>query len=124
MTGATFSLAIVSVALNALAQIALRKTMLGLGALPAMGADLLRVVLGLAFNPWFLAGMACYVVSIGCWMLVLAKTEVSLAYPLLSIGYVIAAVIGFLFLAENVTPQRIAGIAVICLGIVLISRSG
>jgi multidrug transporter EmrE-like cation transporter len=56
-------------------------------------------------------------------MIVLSKTEVSLAYPLLSIGYIIAAVIGYYFLGENVNFTRIGGIALICVGIVVISRS-
>jgi len=46
-----------------------------------------------------------------------------LAYPLLSIGYIITAIMGYYFLGENVNLTRIAGIALICFGIVVISRS-
>lgn len=46
-----------------------------------------------------------------------------MAYPLLSIGYIITAIIGYYFLGENVNLTRIAGIALICFGIVVISRS-
>jgi multidrug transporter EmrE-like cation transporter len=67
-------------------------------------------------NPWFFAAMACYSLSIGIWMIVLGKTEVSLAYPLLSIGYVLTTIVGF-FLGESVNLARIAGIALICFGI-------
>jgi len=67
--------------------------------------------------------MTCYALSIGIWLIVLGKTEVSLAYPLLSIGYIITAIIGYYILGENVNLTRIAGIALICFGIVVISRS-
>jgi multidrug transporter EmrE-like cation transporter len=123
MNPITFALAIGSVSLNAMAQIALRKTMLTAGALPSGLNNAAGFVFALLFNPWFVAGMACYAASIGSWMIVLSKTEVSLAYPLLSIGYIMTAIIGYYFLGENVNVGRIAGIALICCGIVVISRS-
>jgi hypothetical protein len=98
--------------------------MVTVGAAPATSGEWLGYGISILFNPWFVAGMTCYVVSIGAWLAVLARTEVSAAYPLLSIGYVITAVVGFFFLGENVTMTRVLGIAVICLGLVLISRSG
>ncbi|WP_336761384.1 SMR family transporter [Asaia sp. VD9] len=118
-----FSIAILSVTLNAVAQIALRKTMLTLGALPASLFTLFSFLSNLAGNIWFLGGMLCYAVSIGAWMVVLSKAEVSAAYPLLSIGYLITAVIGYFFLGEHVNTTRVIGIGIICVGIVVISRS-
>ena len=53
----------------------------------------------------------------------LGKVEVSLAYPLLSFGYIIAAAIGYFFLKEDVNTMRIIGLSLICVGIVFISRS-
>ncbi|PTV77480.1 DMT family transporter [Agrobacterium pusense] len=119
-----FLMAIFSISLNALAQIALRKTMLAVGMPGAGGQPILAYLFNLALTPWFLAGMSCYALSIGVWMLVLGKLEVSLAYPLLSIGYIIAAVIGYFYLGESVGVMRIAGIALICAGIVVLARGG
>jgi multidrug transporter EmrE-like cation transporter len=118
-----FAFAVGSVSLNAMAQIALRKTMLTAGPLPSGVANALGFAVSLLLNPWFLAGMTCYALSIGIWLIVLGKTEVSLAYPLLSIGYIIAAIVGYYFLGENVNLTRIAGIVLICFGIVVVSRS-
>jgi multidrug transporter EmrE-like cation transporter len=123
MNPVTFALAVGSVSLNALAQIALRKTMLTAGPLPSGLTNVIGFVFSLLLNPWFLAGMTCYATSIGSWMIVLSKAEVSLAYPLLSIGYIIAAIIGYYFLGENVNVARIGGIALICCGIIVISRN-
>lgn len=124
MSPATFLMAVGSVTLNALAQIALRKTMLALPPLPTRMNEVLHFAPSLLLSPWFLSGMACYAISICVWMLVLGRAEVSLAYPLLSIGYVITAIIGYAFLGEQVTIHRILGIAIICVGIVVISRGG
>ncbi len=123
MGARVLALAVVSVSLNALAQVALRKTMLSVGALPASTSDIVKFFLSVTLNPWFIGGMSCYVLSIGLWLLVLAKMEVSVAYPLLSIGYVITAIIGYFYLTENVGPSRLAGIVIICIGIFVISRS-
>ncbi len=46
-----------------------------------------------------------------------------MAYPLLSIGFIITAIIGYFYLDESVSLTRIAGIALICFGIVVVSRS-
>ena len=117
-----FALIVVSVSLNALAQIALRKAMLVAGTLPPIGEP---IALGMALitNVWLWAGMVCYALSIGLWLAVLAKVEVSAAYPMLSIGYVIAAVIGLTFLGEAVSAGRWAGIAMICAGVFVVART-
>ena len=119
----TFIIALVSVSLNALAQIALRKTMLTLEQMPSELSGYFNLALNLLSNIWFMLGMGCYVISIGLWMVVLGKVEVSLAYPLLSVGYILTAVIGYFFMGENVNLIRIIGLTFICVGIIIISRS-
>jgi multidrug transporter EmrE-like cation transporter len=99
------------------------KTMLTVGQLPSDLTSATGFVFSLLLNPWFLAGMACYATSIGSWIIVLSKTEVSLAYPLASIGYIMTAVVGYYCLGENVDIARISGIALICCGILLIAWS-
>jgi multidrug transporter EmrE-like cation transporter len=117
------ALAVGSVSFNAMAQIALKKTMLSAGPLPSGIANMLGFAFSLLLNPWFLAGMTCYAFSIGIWLIVLGQTEVSVAYPLLSIGFIITATIGYFYLGESVSLTRIAGIGLICFGIVVVSRS-
>ncbi len=123
MPTALFALAVMSVTLNALAQITLRKAMISNQELPSALSQLFGFAIAILLNPWFVAGIACYLVSIGLWLIVLSKTQVSLAYPLLSIGYIITAVIGYYWLNENVNLLRIGGIGFICIGIVFVSRS-
>jgi multidrug transporter EmrE-like cation transporter len=97
--------------------------MLTAGPLPSGVANALGFAFSLLLNPWFLAGMTCYALSIGIWLIVLGKTEVSVAYPSLSIGFIIAAIIGYFYLGESVSLTRIAGIGLICFGIVVVSQS-
>ena len=112
-----------AVSLNAFAQVFLRKLMLGVGSPPSGLHALLPYAVALGTSRWFMLGLSCYVVSLGLWLMVLARAEVSLAYPLLSIGYVLTAVVGYFFLGESVGLARVAGLLLICCGIAVISRS-
>ncbi|MFI3297983.1 MAG: SMR family transporter [bacterium] len=73
-------------------------------------------------NYWLWLAMMCYALSIVTWMMALSKFEVSYAYPFLSIGYILATVVGYFFLGESITISKIIGIGVICIGIVILSR--
>jgi multidrug transporter EmrE-like cation transporter len=120
---AILATALVSISLSALAQVMLRKAMLTVGVLPGGAAQVPEFAFRLMLNGFFVAGMISYVLSVGAWLLVLSKTEVSAAYPLVSIGFVITAIMGFAFMGEHVTLARMSGIAVICAGVFLITRS-
>jgi drug/metabolite transporter (DMT)-like permease len=122
MRAALMALILSSVALNAIAQIILRKAMLTAGVLPSL-SDPLRLATSLATNAWLWAGMSCYAVSIVLWLAVLSRVPVSAAYPMQSIGYVIAAILGVLYLGEMVSLPRAAGIGLIVCGVFLISQS-
>jgi multidrug transporter EmrE-like cation transporter len=67
--------------------------------------------------------MVCYGASLCVWLAALSKAPVSTAYPMLSLGYVVVAVVSVAWLGESMTPVKIAGIALICLGVVLLTRS-
>jgi multidrug transporter EmrE-like cation transporter len=77
----------------------------------------------LATEPHILGGIACYVVSVVVWILALSRVEVSIAYPLLSLGYVINAIAAWYWLGESVTPLRLLGIGIIVLGCFVVARS-
>lgn len=116
-------LILVSVSLNALAQILLKQGMLGIGRFAFAADQLFAVLPRIAFNPFVAGGMACYALSIGLWLMVLSRVEVSAAYPFLSVGYVIAAAAGYWLFGEALGAARIAGIALICAGVVLVAQS-
>ena len=101
----------------------MRKGMLKVGEVSNITSSLLKMLPGMAGNIFLWIAMVCYGLSIVLWMVVLSRLEVSFAYPFLSVGYVISVIIGYFFFGEAVTPIRIAGIAVICAGVVLVARS-
>ena len=110
-----------SVLLNCAAQIFIRKGMLVVGETGI--SNIVGNIGTMCINPWLWSAMICYAVSILLWMAVLSKVEVSFAYPFLSIGYVVAAIVGYMAFGEHLSAERIAGIIVICIGVYLISRS-
>lgn len=114
-------LILISVLLNCAAQLCIRKGMLLVGEVGMKG--LIQNFGEMIANWWLWGALVCYAISILIWMIVLSKVEVSFAYPFLSIGYVVAALVGYYFFGESLSLVRIAGIIVICLGVFLISRS-
>ena len=87
------------------------------------GTNATPVGLGLALEPRILAGITCYALGLVVWILALAKTPVSIAYPMLSIGYVVNAIAAYYLLNEAVTPLRFAGIGIIIVGVFIVARS-
>ena len=87
------------------------------------GTNATPVGIGLALEPRVLAGIACYVVGLVVWILALSKTPVSVAYPMVSLGFALNAALAWWLLGEAVTPLRMAGIGVIIVGVVLVARS-
>lgn len=110
--------------LNAAAQLALKQGMRTIGFFDFRLANCGRIFLAVATSPYVLIGLACYVISVVVWLLVLSRVEVSYAYPLLSIGYIVVSVAGWLFFNESMGVIRCTGIIVICLGVWLITRTG
>jgi multidrug transporter EmrE-like cation transporter len=62
-------------------------------------------------------------VSVAVWIAALSRTEVSLAYPFLSLGYVVNAAAAWYLFGENLSPQRLLAVAVIILGVLLLART-
>lgn len=114
---------LLGVLLNAVAQLALKQGMRQIGEFEFALANALPIGWQVGTNPYVAFGLACYVFSVGIWILVLSRVEVSLAYPMLSVGYVVNALAAWWLFGENLTPTRIAGIAVICFGVWLLSRN-
>ena len=116
-------LILVGVFLNAFAQVLLKKGMLGIGYFEFHFQSVFPIIKKVAFNSYILSGLASYVISVAIWLLVLARVEVSYAYPFLSVGYVVVTVVGYFIFQENLSWMRVVGIAVIIVGVLLLSRS-
>jgi multidrug transporter EmrE-like cation transporter len=111
------------VMLNAVAQLFLKEGMRRIGHFEFVWANIVPIGFMIAGNLFVLAGLVCYVVSVGVWLLVLSRVEVSFAYPLLSVGYIVNAVAGYYLFQENLSLTRITGILIICVGVYFVTRS-
>lgn len=74
-------------------------------------------------TPLVLLGFLMYGVSSLFWLFILSKLPLSLAYPLVSMGYVLVVFFSWLLLREHVGIGRIVGVAVICCGVALLALS-
>jgi multidrug transporter EmrE-like cation transporter len=124
MTWVTWVLILTGVGLNAAAQLLLKVATRPLAHFTAFNADTLGAsVVILAGSLPFWTGMACYAASVCVWLAALSKAPVSTAYPMLSLGYVVVAAVSVLWLGESMAPAKVIGIALICGGVILVSRS-
>jgi drug/metabolite transporter (DMT)-like permease len=77
-----------------------------------------------ALSSWLvLGGFVVYFISALVWISILSKTELSWAFPLLSLSYVLTAILSPVLLHESFSAQRLAGTFVICLGVFLVTRT-
>jgi len=116
-------LIMLGVMLNAAAQLFLKEGMRRIGHFEFVWANIVPIGFMVAGNLFVLAGLVCYIVSVGVWLLVLSRVEVSFAYPLLSVGYIVNAVAGYYLFQENLSLTRITGILIICVGVYFVTRS-
>jgi multidrug transporter EmrE-like cation transporter len=123
MTAVSFSLILTGVLLNALAQLLLKAGTNAVGHFEFTAANIVPVGTKLALNPSILGGMVCYVVSLVVWIMGLSRVEVSVAYPMLSIGYLINAAAAWYFFGESLGAMRLTGIGFIIVGVFLVARS-
>jgi drug/metabolite transporter (DMT)-like permease len=111
------------VLLNALAQLGLKAATRVSGPLIATDSSVLERAAKLLVVPSLWYALCAYGLSVIVWLVGLSRVPVSQAYPLLSLGYVINIGLAWWLLGEIPNVQRVAGIAVIVIGVVLVARS-
>lgn len=116
-------LILVGVLLNAAAQLLLKEGMRRIGHFDFVWANAVPIATQVAGNGYVLTGLFLYVVSVGVWLMVLSRVEVTFAYPLLSVGYIVNAAAGYYLFQENLSMTRVSGILVVTAGVYLITRS-
>lgn len=123
MNALTLGMVLTGVILNAGAQLLLKA---GTNVFPALDLDSERLIVSgwrILTEPHIVGGLLCYVLSVAIWIAALARVEVSVAYPMLSIGYVVNALAAWILFGELLSAQKIVGILVIIVGVFLVARS-
>jgi drug/metabolite transporter (DMT)-like permease len=119
----TFGFIITGIFLNALAQLLLKKGTNAIGAIHLNADNWFSIGIQLATQWPIIGGLSCYVISVVVWIIGLSRVDVTIAYPMLSIGYIVAAVGAWYFLGEVMSIQRILAILIIILGVALLVKS-
>jgi drug/metabolite transporter (DMT)-like permease len=119
----TFVLAIISIVLLATGQSLLKLGLSRAGGVNFSGGDVLAGFQTILTSPYIVMGFLFYGVSSLTWLDVLSKLEISKAFPMISLTYVITLVVGGMFFDETITWTRILGVLVIITGVALVARS-
>jgi len=123
MTVAALVFLLAGVLLNAGAQLMLKAGTNELGVLTLTRETWTDTLVQMATQRHFVLGAACYVLSLFVWILGLSRVPVSVAYPLLSIGYIVNAIAAHYLFGETITVTRWLGVGLIIVGVWLVARS-
>ncbi len=123
MTWGAFGLVMTGVLLNAIAQLALKASVSDTGIINLDMQSLFSSASSLASNLWLWLGLVCYAISVVVWILALSRVDVSIAYPMLSIGYIVNALAASQLFNEPLGLGKVIGIGVIIIGVYILARS-
>lgn len=116
-------LALVCILLGVVGQTLMKLAIVRSGGMPVLEIGLGGVIHKCLEVPYILLGFGAYGVSAILWLEVLSDLDFSVAFPLVSISYVLALFIGRFLFDENVNVCRILGVALICSGVFFVIRS-
>jgi multidrug transporter EmrE-like cation transporter len=120
MTSGTFALILTSVTLSALAQVLFK---FGVSSVRAHDELKFGMFASALFSPGVIGGLVLYGLGTVLWLGVLARTELSQAYPFVGISFALTALFGYILFQENLNLMRIIGIAMIIAGVSLVART-
>jgi drug/metabolite transporter (DMT)-like permease len=117
----TLSIVLISIALSALAHVSMKFGMSRPGRQAAIdGTDIAQIIRSVVTNAAVIGGIALYVISVAFWVWVLSKTDVSQAYPLVSLSFLLTTVFAYLFLGDSLGASRIIGTVLVLAGVYLV----
>lgn len=111
-----------SILLMVYCQLVIKWQVSGAGAFPDGAAGKLHFLLGLLLNPWIASALAASLVAALLWMAALTKLDLSHAYPFVGLTFVLVALGSAWAFHEPLTGLKIAGIALICIGVAIGSQ--
>jgi drug/metabolite transporter (DMT)-like permease len=83
----------------------------------------LDTLLNIITNKFIILGLLLYGLAFFLWLSAMSTLDISFMYPMLSLAYVLTAILAFVFLGEEVTLIRWTGIVLVMMGCILIMRS-
>ena len=123
MTPLSFGLILTGVMLNAAAQILMKAGTNAIGYFEFSASNILPIGWKLATEWHIIAALFCYALSVVIWILALSRVPVSIAFPMLSMAYIVNAIAAWWLLGEAFNPTKLVGMAVIIVGVIILSRA-
>ena len=120
----TYLLLLFMVLFAPLGNVLLSKGMKGIGSAKNWAAaDIFPILLGILASGYIWLGIACLLAFFVAYMLVLTWADYSYVQPASAFSYAVVAVLSYFLLGEVVPPLRWAGIAVICVGVLVVGHT-
>jgi drug/metabolite transporter (DMT)-like permease len=120
----TLIVMLLAITAGAVGDIFLTQGMKGNGDISAMGLRQIFETVVKALTNWrLIVGTALQAVYFGLWLAVLSWEDLSVALPMQALSYVVVAFLAQWYLGEDVTPMRWAGISLVCVGVMMITKS-
>ena len=92
------------------------------GQLPSDFAEKLKFVFGILFDPWVFSGLCAAFFASLAWIAAMTKFDLTHAYPFTSLNFVIVLLLSGWLLSEQMTLQKVLGVALIMLGTMVAAR--
>ena len=119
----SFGLIFTGVMLNAAAQILMKAGTNAVGHFEFSIENIVPMGWKLATEWHIFVALCCYALSVVIWIPALSRVPVSIAFPMLSMAYIVTAVAARYLLGEDLSMTKLVGIGVIILGVIIISRA-
>ena len=116
-----YVLLIFNVLLTVFGQILLKQGVSTVGRIGGF-RELIPKLTQVIFNPYVLGGISIYGFTTFVWLVILSRVKLSIAYPMLSLGYVLAIPFSWFFFKESIPKERIIGAIIICIGVYLVAQ--
>lgn len=103
-------------------QVMIKWRIIEAGPFPQNWSGRADFIFALVVSPWVLSSLFAGFLAFLCWIMVLTKFELSFSYPFTSLSFVLVTLLSVPLFHESVSAFKIAGLALIILGIIVGSR--
>lgn len=118
-----FALLLAAVSMSVTGELLLKHGMNQVGVLSLHPDNIMSGLWRSFTSPFVLLGFASVFGGSIFWLSIISRVQLSYAYPMLSLGYVLVVIASWIFLNEQFHPMRLVGVLVICIGVVIVSRT-
>ncbi len=112
----TLALVLFSILMGVTGQLCLKAGVSG-GGINVLSLEFFKLFL----RPLVIGGFLAYGISSLSWLIVLSRTELSYAYPMVALAYVFVFILSWIIFKEHITWPRIVGMVLICAGVVMVA---